>query len=313
MTLVAFLLILASVFLHAGWNLLLKERKPSMAFCLLISCCALLCMLPFFFACPLPRMGLPGKFWLFLGGSIVGELFYIAALAHGYKLFDFSLFYPVARALPVVMLAIGSFFLPLGRERPGLWAQIGMGIVFLGCLCMSSRSKNSEGSSARSPWLLWAWALVGATGTCLYTGFDHAATNLVKESGTVAWGLVPSCAYFCLVEVGLVVGNGLFVLCNANERKAFREIFGKTWTPLVAGFFDALCYSLVLMAYTRATNASLVFAFRQLGLPVGFLFGVLFLREKARPLKIAGLAAIVIGLLVSVMVDLLAGFLGTGA
>ena len=303
MTWTAFLFILISVFLHAGWNLLLKEHKPSLAFCLLLSSSALLCMSPFIFLCPLPRMGLPWKFWAFLGGSVVGELLYTSSLAHGYKLFDFSLFYPLARALPVVMLAIGSFFLPLGRQRPGTWALIGMGVLFFGCLCMASRSKNKRADDApeRPFWLLWVWALIGATGTCLYTGFDHAATNLVKDSGVVVWGLMPSCAYFCLVEVGLVVGNGLIVAFSPEERKAFREIFGKTWTPLVAGFFDALCYSLVLVAYTKATNASMVFAFRQLGLPVGFLAGVFFLHEKARRKKVIGLAAIVAGLLISVL------------
>ena len=98
-----------------------------------------------------------------------------------------------------------------------------------------------------------------------------------------------------------MVGNGLLVLLLPEERKAFKEIFGKTWTPLVAGFFDALCYSLVLVAYTKATNASMVFAFRQLGLPVGCLAGVIFLHEKALPRKIVGLCCIVVGLLISVL------------
>ena len=302
MTFAAFFLILLSVFMHAGWNLLLKENKPSLAFCLLISCSALLCMSPFFFLCPFYRMGLPMKFWLCLGGSIFGELLYTSSLANGYRLFDFSLFYPLARALPVVMLAIGSFFLPLGRERPGFWALVGMAVIFFGCLCMSSRSKSSgDGANGRTSWRLWLWALIGATGTCFYTGFDNAATNLVKSSGAVEWGLVPACAYFCLVEVGLVAGNAVLVMCNPRERKVFREICGKTWTPLVAGFFDALCYSLVLMAYTKATNSAIVFAFRQLGLPVGFLAGVFFLHEKAMPRKLLGLACIVAGLLISII------------
>ncbi|MBQ4480776.1 MAG: hypothetical protein II943_09070 [Victivallales bacterium] len=301
MTWTAFLFILLSVFLHAGWNLLLKEHKPSLAFCFLLSCCALFCMLPCIILCPLPMMRLPWKFWACMGGSIVGELLYTSSLAHGYKLFDFSLFYPLARALPVAMLAVGSFFLPLGRQRPGAWALVGMGILFLGCLCMASRNKRLGDSPERPAWMLWFWAVIGATGTCFYTGFDNAATNLVKDSGVVVWGLLPSCAYFCLVEIGLVVGNGLIVACIPEERKAFREIFGKTWTPLVAGFFDALCYSLVLIAYTKATNASMVFAFRQLGLPVGFLAGVLFLHEKAKRKKVIGLTAIVAGLLISVL------------
>ncbi|MBR6470376.1 MAG: hypothetical protein IKS83_01135 [Victivallales bacterium] len=311
MTWIAFLLILISVFLHAGWNLLLKGHRPSLAFCFLLSSCALLCMLPFFLLCPLPWMGLSWEIWACLGGSIVGELFYTASLANGYRLFDFSLFYPLARALPVVMLAIGSFFLPLGREAPGAWALVGMGVLFFGCLCMATHSKGKDHAPARPAWQLWGWVLAGATGTCLYTGFDNGATNLIKDSDIIAdlvrahgatmGAILPACAYFFLVEIGLVVGNGIFVLCMPKERKAFREICGKAWTPLVAGFFDALCYSLVLIAYTKATNASMVFAFRQLGLPVGFLAGILFLHEKALPRKILGLTCIVGGLLISVL------------
>ena len=243
----------------------------------------------------------------------MGELFYVASLAHGYKYFDFSLFYPLARALPVVMLAAGSFFLPLGRERPGALALVGMGIIFFGCLCMAVRSKSGDNANTptRPLWQLWFWAVLGATGTCLYTGFDNGGTNLIEASESFAlltqkYGprlvkIYLAGAYFSLVEIGLIVGNGLLVLCSREERQAFREIFGKTWTPLVAGFFDALCYCLVLIAYTKATHASMVFAFRQLGLPVGFLAGVFFLHEKALPRKIVGLCCIVAGLLISVL------------
>lgn len=313
MTLTAFLLIFISVFLHAGWNLLLKGHKPSLAFCLLISLSALLCMTPFYLLCPLATLGLSWKFWACLGGSIVGELFYVASLAHGYKYFDFSLFYPLARSLPVVMLAVGSFFLPLGRERPDALALVGMAIIFVGCLCMAGRTKSGDNANTptRPLWQLWFWAVLGATGTCLYTGFDNGGTNLIEASESFAlltqkYGprlvkIYLAGSYFFLVEIGLVIGNGLIVLCNREERQAFREIFGKTWTPLVAGFFDALCYSLVLIAYTKATHASMVFAFRQLGLPVGFLAGVFFLHEKALPRKIVGLCCIVAGLLISVL------------
>ena len=301
MTWTAFLLILASVFLHAGWNLLLKGHRPSLAFIFLQNCSALLCMMPCLLRCPLPRMGLPVGFWFCLAGSIAGELLYNSSLAHGYRLFDLSLFYPLVRALPVAMLALGSLFLPLGRERPSGWALVGMAILFLGCLFMASRSQPKDDEKQRPAWELWLWVIVGATGACLYTGFDNAAANLTRESGAVTWGIISSCAYFGLVEIGLVCGNGLQVLVLPQERKAFCEIFGKTLTPLVAGAFDALCYGLVLWAYTKVTNASLVFAFRQLGLPVGFLAGIFLLHEKARKRKWFGLAAIVGGLLFSLL------------
>ena len=302
MTIAAFLLILFSVFLHTGWNLLLKEDKPSLAFCLLINVCGFLCMLPCLFLAPLPLKGMPGGFWICLGGSIIGELLYYASLVQGYRHFDFSVFYPVGRALPVAMLAIGAFFLPLGRQSPSGWALAGMAVIFFGCMCMSLQGKASRTTTkSLVSGQLWLWTLIGATGACFYTGFDNAAANLIKESGVEAWGIIPACAYNCLVNAGLVAGNGLVVSFAPHERRKFREYLHSAWLPLAAGFCDALCYSLVLMAYTKANNSAIVFAFRQLGLPLGFLAGVFFLHEKAHAWKLFGLACIVVGLLLTII------------
>lgn len=68
MTLVAFLLVLVSVFLHAGWNFLSKKQIPSLSFYSLTSTTAALLWLPCFLLSDLRLGNLPAMFWPILAG-----------------------------------------------------------------------------------------------------------------------------------------------------------------------------------------------------------------------------------------------------
>ncbi len=301
MTYLAFVLIFVSVFLHCGWNLLLRGHSPSLAFLLLLNFFSCLLMLPFLFLVPLPFWRLSWKFWLCLVGSVAGELLFNVVLVQGYKCFDLSLVYPLMRALPVGMLALASRMLPLGRKVPSEAAICGMSFIFAGCLCMSLVGRNADGEKRirSSPWMLLFWSILGALGTCLYTCFDNQAATLVEASSVLRWGIVTACAYFVLIVFGLSLGIAVMVAHSPSERRALKALRGNLRFPLLAGLFNVVCYSLVLLAYSKATNAALVFACRQLGLPISFLAGVFFLHEKATLAKITGLVAIAIGLLLS--------------
>ena len=60
----AFLLILLSVFLHAGWNFLSKANRPSKAFFVLANGTVALLTIPFVFIVPVAWGELGWKFWL---------------------------------------------------------------------------------------------------------------------------------------------------------------------------------------------------------------------------------------------------------
>ena len=105
MTLVAFLLVLVSVFLHAGWNFLSKKQIPSLSFYSLTSTTAALLWLPCFLLSDLRLGNLPAMFWPILAGSLVSEFIYIYGLANAYRKDDICLVYPLTRALPVLLTA----------------------------------------------------------------------------------------------------------------------------------------------------------------------------------------------------------------
>ena len=125
MTLVAFLLVLVSVFLHAGWNFLSKKQIPSLSFYSLTSTTAALLWLPCFLLSDLRLGNLPAMFWPILAGSLVSEFIYIYGLANAYRKDDICLVYPLTRALPVLLTAAVTLLAGIGAP-PGPVTLAGM-------------------------------------------------------------------------------------------------------------------------------------------------------------------------------------------
>ena len=135
MTVVAFLLIFVSVFLHVTWNMLSKGTTPSPAFYSLMSFTAAAIWLPFFAVSDISLTQMPLNFYLLAAGSIAGEIIYMTGLAYGYKKSDISLVYPVVRALPVMMIALITTIFGLGRKLE-IWHYVGMLLISCGCFLM---------------------------------------------------------------------------------------------------------------------------------------------------------------------------------
>ena len=139
MTLTAFLLIFVSVFLHAGWNFISKKNTPSAAFYMLSSATAALIWLGFFLHSGISCSALPGRFWRILAFSWFGEMLYCIGLAYGYRRGDISLVYPLGRSLPVLLTAVATISLGLGK-MPDALALGGMVLISIGCLFLPLKS-----------------------------------------------------------------------------------------------------------------------------------------------------------------------------
>ena len=296
MTLLAFLLILLSVFLHVTWNLLSKKVAPSLSFYVLMSYTAAAIWLSFFLASDLRLARLPPRFFLMLAGSICGEVCYMIGLAHAYRKGDISLVYPVVRALPVIV--IPPLTLCLGMGKPiSIPALGGMVLITVGCLLMPLRGFNgiSFRSFCRGPVLLFI--LLSASGTTMYTIFDKRAIEIITEvKGSCSW--LDAVSYLFCVEFSQATVEFLFVLGDRRERRIFKRLAGRSIYPSLAGCCSTSAYALVLMAMRYVTNVSYLQAFRQISLPLGFLAGVVLLHEKALPVRIAGLVFILSGLVI---------------
>ena len=296
MTLTAFLLIFVSVFLHAGWNFISKKNTPSAAFYMLSSATAALIWLGFFLHPGISCSALPGRFWWILAFSWFGEMLYCIGLAYGYRRGDISLVYPLGRSLPVLLTAVATISLGLGK-MPDALALGGMVLISIGCLFLPLKNfREFHWKTYCTPLLFFV--LLIAAGVTVYTIFDSEAAKILKElPDNHDSRIVTSLFYLFLVESGLTAVLGLFVLTQKQERAEFKRLFLKTPWPHITGVFSSSAYALILLAMPLVTNVSYIQAFRQMSLPLGVLAGVFILKEPCGKVKLFGIILIVIGLI----------------
>ncbi|MGP9655127.1 drug/metabolite transporter, partial [Halomonas sp. AOP35-4E-18] len=99
----ALALVLVSVCMHAGWNVLGKRNAPSLASFTLAYGAGGAVMLPLVLLGP-SLTALPSAFWGWLALSGLCQMLYMGGLAWAYARGDVSVLYPIARALPVVLV-----------------------------------------------------------------------------------------------------------------------------------------------------------------------------------------------------------------
>lgn len=297
MSLTAFLLILASVFLHAGWNLISKKSVPSLAFYSL-SCgtAALLWLGPFLFAEFQPG-AMPRNFWVLVFFSVLFEILYVGGLAYAYQKSDISLVYPMARALPLLMTALVSCVLGLGSRQPGSVAILGMGVVFLGCILMPlQKFRDFKWQVYFNPVIFLV--ILAAIGTTGYTVLDSCAMQEIFRVYQKK-NLLLSMSYLFFIEAGISLGTLLLVCCNKTERREFgRLLKNRSLSPILTGICSSAAYVLILLAMNFVSNVSYIQAFRQLSLPLGVLAGILILKESHSIPKLLGTLIILAGLII---------------
>lgn len=229
---------------------------------------------------------LPITAWSRLIGSGLCCGMYFFSLAHAYSSSDFTIVYPVARALPVVLVAFGDVM--RGRALTGL-GWLGLICVVTGCLLTplrSVRQLDMRPYFCRS----MVWILLAALGAAGYSLFDKSASEIVPAGpGTAArygymFFLIASSVFFALRW-----------LTNSNRQE--RAPIGWRW-PVVAAFCNFGSYWLVLWAYQLSRHTSYVVAFRQFSVVIGVVVAFLVYREPRVFLRIVGVGLITGGLVI---------------
>ncbi|NLF01514.1 MAG: multidrug DMT transporter permease, partial [Anaerolineales bacterium] len=295
-TTTALLLILASTVTHAGWNLLSKQERPSAAFMLVANTLGMVLLAPALVFYGSALRSFPLSVWLLVGVTGVCQSIYFSGLAGAYRWGDMSVAYPLARAVPVVLVAAVS--LALGqRDQFTLQALAGMALVVAGSLLLP-RQRFGVFRARDYVQLSTALALLAALGTAGYSLVDDHALRLLRESSSLKVGVVALTLLYALLEgVSTSLWLGCAVLARREERAALRRVLrqplGRPW---LAGLGIHLAYTLVLVAMAYVTNVSYVVAFRQLSIPVGAALGVAALGEPAHRPKLVGVALMFVGL-----------------
>ncbi|MEW6093115.1 MAG: EamA family transporter [Chloroflexota bacterium] len=296
MTLLAFLLVTISAFTHAFWNFLSKRQNPPAAFFLMASLAAVVIFSPvlFFF-----RDGLtviPPAVWGLIAATGAVQAIYYIFLAGAYRSGDLSHAYPLARSLPVVLVALVSVLLGRGDQIRPL-AYVGFAAVTAGCFLLPlPKFSDLSTSHYRQKWVVFA--LLAAACITGYTLLDDQSLRILRSLpemplSNLAWSFL----YVELETISLSLFLTLFLLFWRPEWQVLSQARLPEWrTAGVMGFIITATYGLVLLAMAYVDNVSYVSAFRQLSTPIGAALGIVVRREAATPPKLTGIGLVIFGL-----------------
>ena len=277
-------LVLISTVMHAGWNLLAKRGHSQIAFFQrMLGLVAVAGLLPWilgqWFVEPLPP-----KVWACAVSAGICSGVYCLGLALAYEQAEFTVVYPVARALPIFALGIIDV---LRSRDPTLLGWVGMSFVACGCFAAPLRT-----------WTDFAWnryanraslaMLLASLGTVGYSLIDKIAAETIQQ------GPASAAVYgYALFVVIWVTFAGTLKLCR---RPSTRSVL-PAWPAASLG--SVMCfgaYWLVLWAYQMTERVSYVVAFRQFSIVIGVGLAILLLKERARPIRMLATTLITIGL-----------------
>ena len=270
---IALLLALLAAVLHATWNFILKDSTDRLATVVAIGFVGFLIYAPWIYLVE----GFPSGVGWHLAASSVVHVLYFAALVAAYNHADFSVAYPVARGAAPALVALGGFLFlgdRIGPAELGAIALIVAAIVWISW----TPGKSLDGAGVR-------WAMLTGLAISVYTVVDAAG---VRSSGKA---LAYSVTLAGLSAIGLV----MLALRTRSLAEVVAPLRQRPAAVTVAAALNIGAYALVLFAATRAPVA-LVSAVRETSVVFGALAGVLLLHEPFARRRLAGAAAVAVGI-----------------
>ncbi|MCI4002819.1 EamA family transporter [Dickeya dianthicola] len=250
-----FFVTLASAFLHASWNALLKNSPHKLMASILVAVSgAIISLTAFpFLAAPAPQS------YPYIGISIVLQVLYMFLLSQAYHVADMSKTYPIMRGgAPLFITLLNFFFL---RESVSTIAIIGVLVL---CGGIISFSFNQHGITKKSLMLSLCNALVIAS----YSVIDGVGARLSQS---------PIAYTLCIL---FMQGMIIFIFGAIHYKKKLLFYAHEHWlTCSIAGFGSITSYALALWAMSHAP-IMLVAALRESSILFGVLIARVFLNEK---------------------------------
>ncbi|MBI4771740.1 MAG: hypothetical protein HY784_15325 [Chloroflexi bacterium] len=276
-------IVFLSTFMHAGWNLIVREQRATDIFLRTLLVIGVVGIGPALAAEFLgtPVLATAGTY-LLLAGLFQG--LYFLGLTLGYRTGEFTVVYPLARALPVLLVAISDL---IQGNAPTPLGWLGIGLVSTGCVALPLDS--ARGFKLSRYWnRATGWTLLTALATVGYTVVDSAAARVMPRglSTALSYGLFET--FLSLIAYGLILAWLRHPMLATGQPAAWPR------TCLVAALLFG-AYALVLWAYQLSAHASYVIALRQFSIVIGVVAGSLLFREPAPGLRIAAALTITLG------------------
>jgi len=273
----ALLLVLISAMIHAGWNALAKHSLDKFSFIWLAFLINTIWQLPFVTVCFIDGQ-LSWAAWPWFLATTLAHALYLWLLSEAYRLGDYSLAYPLSRGLGVALVPIGGWLLM--HERLSHAGSAGIGLVVVGILFVWLSSSLGSSRPSRP-------ALLAALGT----GICVASYNLIDKQAMAVTGISPlpwiSMMMLCQTLV-------LLPLALRSHTKLLREVRSRGWQLAACAAGAMVSYLLVLHAFQLAPTGYVV-ASRECSIVFAVFIGNLALRERQFKRRLIGAVAIVAG------------------
>jgi drug/metabolite transporter (DMT)-like permease len=281
MTELALGLVLLSAVAHAGWNVIAKRASAGPVFNWLFDSLSVLVCLPLAIAAVAlepPRLHAVAA--VFVLGSALLHLAYFLLLGQGYRVGDLSLVYPLARGVgPMLSTALAIVLL---GERPTPLAVVGAALIGLGVFVLAGDPRRLRASNSGRSVL---FALLTGVVIAGYTLWDKQA---VSDTGAA----IPPVIYFFLLTTCRAAILTPYALSHwSTARCEWRLHRGHA---LGIAVLSPASYILVLYALS-VSPVSYVAPVREIGILLGALMGARFLAEGQAGRRLAGAAAMVLG------------------
>jgi len=267
------LVVLLGALLHALWNALVRAASDKLHGTLRVvwgSGLLTLVSLPFL---PLPA---PAS-WPYLAASVLIHVAYFSLLAFSYRAAELSLAYPVMRGTAPAITALAAALLLQEMPSAGGWA--GIVLICGGVLLLAL----GHGAPARA-------ALRPALGNALVI----AAYTLVDGQGARLSGHAFSYTGWIFLATAVLMLGLTFALRGPTEMRQMLPGWRIGLLGLLGGGCTLASYALALWAMIRAPIAT-VAALRETSIVFAALIGLLFLKERLRPQRLASVLLVCAG------------------
>jgi len=285
MTPTVIIIVLVSACMHASWNLLARFERSERDFYLkMLLVVMAIGFIPAVVSEYLTR-SMTTTAWFCVVGSGISAGVYLYFLARAYESSDFSIVYPVARALPVVFVAFGDVLRGRYLTTAG-W----MGVILVATGVIFVPLQSFRKISLKS-YLNWTslWMLLAASGTVGYTLLDKIAAETVQQSPATAarYGYF----YFAVSYLPYL----LLLKMYKGKDEIIEPTSWKLAVPAAALQFAA--YWLILYAYQLVPYAGYIVAFRQISIVIGAALAFVIFKERGVTVRLTGAFLIASGLI----------------
>jgi drug/metabolite transporter (DMT)-like permease len=276
--------------MHAVWNLMVRGHGDKQVMVLrMLMVIGAVGLIPAVVSEWMTRSMTPSMWGLAAVAGTANGLYYVF-LARSLTVADFATAFPVIRALPVVLIALGD--VALGKMiAPVGWVAVWL--VAAGCLLTPQESFRSI--SHHHYWRISSiWILLAAVAAVGYTLLDGKAMDLINASaGGLDIATGARYQYFHLLfslAAVTVVGKRLRKASRTNRPAGWR-------IPAMAAALNFAGYCMILCCYQLVAQRSYVWAMRQFSIIIGVVLAFAIFKERGKLVRLTGAALIMAGLI----------------